>query len=259
MRTERRFYSSCIALCLALLVACAIQGASAAPIKEVSNDPAATEVWTPRPKAVSVPKQQNFFAPPSDAQTLIDKTLAKWKAADSGKSAPWLFRDDVLQVVPGSGDIVSKETFCDVQLHLEWRSVPQPNTSGQNRGNSGLFLQQRYEVQILDSYNSDTYANGQAGSIYKQSSPLVNASAEPGVWQSYDIIFKAPRFDDDKLVSPAYITVLHNGVLVQNHFEIKGSTTYIGEPEYAPHTCDAIRLQDHGAVVEYRNIWVRSL
>ena len=130
---------------------------------------------------------------------------------------------------------------------------------GQQRNNSGVFLQQRYEVQVLDSYESKTYANGQAASIYKQTIPLVNATRPPEQWQEYDIIFTAPRFDDETLKTPGYITVLHNGVVVQNHVEIQGKTEWIGEPSYEAHGCAPIQLQDHSNEVSFRNIWIRKI
>ncbi len=166
----------------------------------------------------------------------------------------------MLVVTPGSGDLISRDPFCDVQLHLEWM-VPElgSGSRGQNRSNSGVFLQDRYEIQILDSYQNPTYVNGQAGALYKQARPLVNASRAAGQWQSYDILFRAPRFEDQALIEPAYITVLHNGVLVQHHTAVKGGTVYWGEPKYIPHGCAPLRLQDHWSQVYFRNIWVRSL
>jgi len=168
--------------------------------------------------------------------------------------------DGVLTVVPGSKGIRTKRSFCDIQLHIEWRipNEPQSNRS-QNRGNSGVFLQERYEVQILDSYENPTYPNGQAAAIYKQAIPLVNASRVPEEWQTYDIIWKAPRFSKGGgLISPARITVLHNGVLVQNDTVIAGRTN-VAEPSYIPHGCAPLFLQDHGSKISFRNIWVREL
>lgn len=215
-----------------------------------------TEVWEPVPKVVTATPAKA----PSDAVILFAQDqLDSWLAL-TGKAAPWTVKGDVFTVKAGAGDIKTKQSFCDVQLHLEWR-VPQPeaNMQGQQRNNSGVFLQQRYEVQILDSYQNKTYSNGQAASIYKQSIPLVNAMRAPGEWQSYDIIFKAPTFEDKQLKTPAYITVLHNGVLVQNHVQIQGKTEWIGAPSYQAHGCEPIQLQDHGNQVDFRNIWVRPL
>ena len=162
---------------------------------------------------------------------------------------------------PKTGDIQTRQGFGDVQLHVEWRTPVVVEGEGQGRGNSGVFLQGLYEVQVLDSYNNRTYSNGQAASLYKQHSPLVNASRGPGVWQTYDIVFKAPRFaGDGSVLSPAYVTVFHNGVLVQNHVELKGPTIYRGYPEYEAHADRLpISLQDHSNPVSYRNVWVREL
>lgn len=214
-----------------------------------------TEVWEPVPALVQAPAN----GIPSDAINLLDNVSQQWVSVKGGAAA-WQMQEGVLTVTPGSGDIKTQESFCDVQLHLEWQTPADfGDKAGQLRNNSGVFLQQRYEVQILDSYNNPTYPNGQAASIYKQSIPLVNASRKPGEWQSYDIIFRAPRFENEKLTSPAYITVLHNGVLVQNHVEIQGTTEWIGKPSYKAHGCAPIQLQDHGDAVSFRNMWLRKL
>ncbi|MCE3251951.1 MAG: hypothetical protein K0Q67_961 [Cellvibrio sp.] len=221
-----------------------------------------TEVWEPVPPVISVPAS----GIPSDATVLFDgKNLDQWQGAEGGP-AKWKIVDGALVVVPKTGDIKTKESFCDLQVHVEWKTptlITDENgklLESQGRNNSGIFLQERYEVQVLDSYNNKTYPNGQAGSIYKQSIPLVNAARAPGEWQSYDIIFTAPKFDSaQKLASPGYVTVLHNGVLVQNHFEIQGATEWIGKPVYKAHGCAPLRLQDHGNAMNFRNIWVRKL
>lgn len=221
-----------------------------------------TEVWEPVPEVISVPDQ----GVPSDAIVLFDgKNLSQWQGAESG-DAKWRVLDGALEVVPKTGDIKTKESFCDIQLHIEWMTPTKITgddgklLESQGRNNSGVFLQERYEVQVLDSYQNKTYSNGQAGSIYKQSIPKVNASRAPGQWQTYDIIFNAPTFDaSKKLTKPGYVTVLHNGVLVQNHFEIQGSTAWIGKPVYEAHGCAPLRLQDHGNPVRFRNIWVRKI
>jgi hypothetical protein len=221
------------------------------------GDPAKTEVWKPMPAAVATPQG----AAPSDAVVLFDgKDLAAWEGEEGGKPQ-WTVADGAVTVLPDGKGIKTKRSFCDIQLHVEWRSPTETKGfEGQNRGNSGIFLQNLYELQVLDSYDSATYANGQAGSIYKQAIPLVNASRAPGVWQSYDVIWKAPRFSKGGgLEAPARITVLHNGVLVQDDTVLSGKTEYIGAPSYSPHGCAPIALQDHHSKVSFRNIWVREL
>ncbi|QWF16589.1 3-keto-disaccharide hydrolase [Lysobacter capsici] len=220
-------------------------------------DPAKTEVWKPIPMAVATPRD----AAPSDAVVLFDgKDLSAWESELGGK-APWAVAGGAFTVVPGSKGIRTKKRFCDIQLHVEWRSPAKTQGfDGQKRGNSGIFLQELYELQVLDSYDNPTYANGQAASIYKQAIPLVNASRAPGQWQVYDVIWKAPRFSEGGgLASPARMTVLHNGVLVQNDTVLSGKTEYIGAPSYAPHGCAPIYLQDHDSKVSFRNVWVREL
>lgn len=222
-----------------------------------ARDPAKTEVWTPVPAVVSAPPGKA----PSDAIVLFDgKDVSAWEAEQGGR-VPWRVADGALTVVPGSKGIRTRQRFCDIQLHVEWRTpTDTKGFDGQNRGNSGIFLQELYELQVLDSYNNPTYANGQAGSIYKQAMPRVNASRAPGQWQAYDILWKAPRFSPGGgLISPARITVLHNGVLVQDDTVLSGKTEYIGAPSYAPHGCAPLYLQEHDAKVSYRNIWVREL
>ncbi len=217
-----------------------------------------TEVWEPVPPSVSVPET----GVPSDAIVLFDGAdLEAWEAEEGGPAA-WHVEDGVMTVNRGAGGVRTRQDFCDVQLSLEWRAPKDiDGMEGQDRGNSGVFLQERYEIQVLDSYDNPTYSNGQAASIYKQYIPLVNASRPPGEWQRYNILFTAPRFDDEgALESPAYITVLHNGVVVQNHAEVQGTTEWIGEPSYdEAHGCAPIYLQDHDADVSFRNIWVREL
>lgn len=249
MRIDMKVKTIAVALC-SLLAAQAY--AALTPEQQAAK----TEVWEPEPKVVSAP----IDAPPSDATVLFSgDALTQWESLKGGK-AQWDVKDGVMTVKPGAGDIVTKASFCDVQLHVEWK-VPQPEAgmSSQQQNNSGVFLQQRYEIQVLDSYQNRTYSNGQAGSVYKQTIPLVNAMRAPEQWQYYDIIFKAPRFDGEKLVSPAYVTVLHNGVLVQNHTEVLGKTEWIGAPSYEAHGCAPIQLQDHSNRVSFRNIWVREL
>jgi hypothetical protein len=218
----------------------------------------ATEIWEPKPKKISA--FPAFVEAPSDAIDLFNgKDLNEWINGDGG-AAGWEVKDGAVTVVKGKGDIKTKRTFGDVQLHIEWRAPAVIESEGQGRGNSGVFLQERYELQVLDSYESVTYANGQAGALYKQSMPMVNATRKPGEWQSYDIVYTAPRFSDSgHLIMPAYITVFHNGVVIQNHTQLWGGTEFRGLPVYVAHGKASIRLQDHGNPVSYRNIWVREL
>ncbi len=223
------------------------------------KDPKATEVWEPVPRKVT-PGTTNS-APPSDAIVLFDgSNLNEWASRNSKGAAKWDVANSIMTVKPGTGDIISKRKFGDIQLHIEWRSPLVVESEGQGRGNSGVFLQERYEVQVLDSYESRTYSNGQAGAIYKQSIPLVNATRPHDQWETYDIIYSAPVFNEDGVkVKSAYITVLHNGVLIQNHQEIKGTTEYIGLPKNDAHGKASIILQDHSNTTSFRNIWVREL
>jgi len=199
--------------------------------------------------------------PPSDAVVLFDgKSLASWRSSD-GSAAKWKIRDGYMEVAPGTGEIVTAEPFGDCQLHIEWATPAVVKGEGQERGNSGVFLMGHYEIQVLDSYDNKTYFHGQAGSVYKQYAPLVNASRPPGQWQSYDIIFRAPRFDEQgKPIERARVTVLHNGALIQNNVEIFGNTYNDRAAVYTAHApLEPLRLQDHGNPVRYRNIWIRRL
>lgn len=215
-----------------------------------------TEVWGSVPPVVSTQKGKA----PSDAIVLFDGDDLDQFEALKGGVALWTVSGDVFTVAPGTGDIVTKQEFCDVQLHLEWRApAPIGDMIGQQRNNSGVFFQQKYEVQILDNYHNPTYPNGQAASVYKQTIPLANAALPPGEWQTYDIIFTAPKFEGDEMISNGFVTVLHNGVLVQNHTKIQGTTEWIGPPKVTPHGCAPIQLQDHGNLVSFKNIWVRTL
>jgi hypothetical protein len=222
------------------------------------KEPEATEVWHPEARVVT-PAEDN--APPSDAIVLFDgKNLEEWSSMENNAAAEWKVADDCMTVVKEKGNIKTKRKFGDIQLHIEWRTPAVVKGEGQGRGNSGIFFQEKYEVQVLDNYENKTYSNGQAASIYKQSMPLVNACKKPGEWQTYDIIFTAPKFNKDGIkVSAAFLTVIHNGVLVQNHVEVKGSTEYIGQPKNLAHGKASIVLQDHSNPVSYRNIWVREL
>lgn len=231
--------------------------------------PEETEVWTPVPKVVTPGKTNSD--PPSDAIILFDgKNLNQWVSVkDNSVPAQWTVVDEVITVKKGTGNIQTKQSFSDYQLHIEFR-IPQNITGkGQARGNSGIFLASTgkgdagYELQTVDSYNNPTYVNGQAGSIYKQHAPLVNANNKPGVWQLYDIVWTAPRFNQDSsLKSPAFVTALLNGILIQYNTEVKGETVYIGKPSYKKHGPAPIKLQDHGdpsEPISFRNIWIRPL
>lgn len=227
---------------------------------DLPPEPKLTEVWFPVPSKVTPGTAPG--AAPSDAVVLFDgKNLDAWKSARTGAAAGWKVDNGEMVVGPGTGDIQTKESFGDVQLHLEWMGPALPaDKVNQDRGNSGVFLQDVYEVQVLDNFENKTYVNGMVGSIYKQVPPLVNATLPAEKWQTYDIIFTAPRFAaDGSLASPARVTVMHNGVLVQNNTVLKGGTTYIGAPSYRPHADMPLRLQDHGHLVRFRNIWLRKL
>lgn len=241
---------------LGISVSCVAQ--TAAP------KPEDTEVWTPEARRVT---PGNGTRAPSDALVLFDgRTLDEWVLNTApDKPADWPVADGAFTVRPGSGPIQTRRRFTDYQLHIEWRVPADVKGSGQGRGNSGLFMasfgrDRGYELQILECANNRTYVNGQAASIYKQHAPLVNACAAAGEWQTYDVIWTAPRFAaDGSLASPAYVTALHNGVLVQNHVPIRGETMYIGSPAYTKHGAAPILLQDHGDAVSFRNLWVRPL
>jgi len=229
--------------------------------------PQDTEVWEPVPPMVTPGASDN--APPADAIVLFDgRNLDEWSGRDGG-AAGWTVSNGVITVDKKAGNIQTKRRFKSYQLHIEWR-IPETITGeNQARGNSGVFLASTgtgdagYELQVLDSFNNKTYVNGQAGSIYKQGAPLANAMRKDGEWQAYDVIWTAPRFNaDGSLKSPAYVTAFHNGVLVQNHFELKGETLYIGPPGYKSFDGAPIKLQAHGdpsPPISFRNIWVREL
>ncbi|MFW6246068.1 MAG: 3-keto-disaccharide hydrolase [Tangfeifania sp.] len=223
--------------------------------------PEMTEIWEPEVEKITA--GETPMDAPSDAIILFDGTDLgrEWTSQDGGEPQ-WIVEDGAVTVKRGTGVIKTKRVFEDFQLHIEWRSPSEVSGEGQGRGNSGVFLQERYEVQVLDNYDNRTYRNGQAASVYKQNAPLVNACKAPGEWQTYDIIYTAPRFKDDgTYFTPPKVTVLHNGVLVQNNYELRGPTEYIGIPEYnvQEHGPGSIMLQDHGNPVSFRNIWIREL
>jgi Domain of Unknown Function (DUF1080) len=242
-----------------VLVFCLLAiGAIAQDKPRESLDPTVTEVWDLKPNKITA--GVNPGEAPSDAIILFDgKDLSKWSTL-TGADAKWEVKDGAFTVTKGAGDVKTKQTFGDIQLHIEWRTPTAIVGDGQGRGNSGIFLAERYELQVLDSYESPTYSNGQASSIYKQAIPLVNATRKPGEWQVYDVVFTAPKFSDNgRVVTPASVTVFHNGVVTLNHYIIAGPTEYKGLPVYKTHGKAGIKLQDHGNPVSYRNIWVREL
>jgi hypothetical protein len=244
-------------------------GQAAAPAPQAPRgDPKLTEVWEPVPKVVTPGATSD--APPSDAIVLFDgKNLDEWVSVKDKTPAKWIVADGVLTVDKKAGNIQTKRSFKNYQIHLEWRIPVEVTGQDQARGNSGLFLASTgtgdsgYELQILDSYNNKTYVNGQAASVYKQSPPLVNAARKPGEWQTYDVIWTAPTFNADGSVkTPARVTAFHNGVLVQNNFELTGETLYIGKPYYKQYDSAPIKLQAHGdpsPAISFRNIWLREL
>src|SRR4249919_630327 len=232
-----------LASCLILLAPAAVLAQE--PAKPKPED---TEVWSPEPRVVT---PGDSGAAPSDAIVLFDgKNLDEWVSTSDRSPAAWIVHDGIVTVNKKAGNIETRRSFHDYQLHLEWQEPTDIEGTNQARGNSGLFLASTgkgdagYELQILDSYNNKTYVNGMAASIYKQSIPLANAMRKPGEWQTYDVIWTAPRFKEDgSVLTPARVTVIHNGVLVQNNTEIKGLTVYTGKPEYKKHGAAPIKLQ----------------
>ncbi len=227
----------------------------------VPTEPEETEVWEPKPPTV-VPGKNNM--PPSDAIVLFDGTnLDQWISVKDSLAPTWILNGDgSMTVKNGAGNIQTKKAFGDIQLHLEWRSSAEIRADGQNRSNSGVFFQKRYEIQVLDNNDNDTYVNGQVGAIYKQTIPLAMASVLTGEWNTYDIVYHAPVFDSEgEKAQSGTITVVHNGILIQDHAEIMGTTEYIGWPKNNAHGKAPLQLQDHNdrSGVSYRNIWVREL
>jgi hypothetical protein len=235
-------------IALGTVTVCAVL---AAPHRGLAQEYLSGMKWNEPP--VVTPGKTNAD-PPSDAIILFDgKDLSAWENGEN-----WTVKNGVATV--GKGDIKTKQSFGDCQLHIEWSAPKPPKGHSQERGNSGVFLQDRYELQVLDSYKDKTYFDGQASAIYKQRPPMVNAMRPPGEWNTYDVVWNGPQFNDDgSLKSPAFITVLHNGVLTQNHFALEGATPFTQVPHYETHGKLPIHLQDHGNPVRYRNIWVREI
>jgi hypothetical protein len=239
----------------------AADSSGAQPSREQGRDWPVHAMDRPQPPVVDPGRGGLPIPPPKDAIVLFSgQDLTKWRHAD-GSDPTWVVRDGYFEVRAGAGDLATRDGFGDVQLHVEWASPSPPRGEGQDRGNSGVYLMETYEVQVLDSYDNRTYPDGQAASLYGQFPPLVNASRAPGEWQSYDIVFRAPRFGaGGALLRAATITVFHNGVLVQDHVTLTGPTAHRARPPYAPHADRLpIQLQDHGHPVRFRNIWLREL
>jgi len=217
----------------------------------------------PQPKVIdpgTASTQEGPGRPPSDAIVLFNgRDLSQW-VNEKGEPATWLVEEGAMVIRKGAGSIRTRQEFGDCQLHVEWAAPVPPVGTGQGRGNSGIFLFNRYEFQVLDSYDNKTYPDGQAAALYGQYPPLVNACRKPGEWQTFDIVFTAPRFEDGRLATPGYATVLHNGVVVHNHAKILGPMVHRQAPAYVPHgPRGPIGIQDHGNPVRFRNIWVREL
>ncbi|MDR2810160.1 MAG: DUF1080 domain-containing protein [Tannerellaceae bacterium] len=262
---QKNFISK--ALC-ALLACAACTGVSAQQKeypKQEQMRPGMSEYWTPQPKIVTPGEasERAAVSAPSDAIVLFDgKDLSAWESP-KGEPARWIVKDGAFTVDKKTGDIQTKQKFENYQLHIEWRIPENITGTNQGRGNSGVFMQGQYEIQILDCYNNETYVNGQTGSVYKQTPPLVNAMRKPGEWNVYDIIYSAPIFKEDGTYRiPPYVTVIQNGVLLQNHTAILGTTEYIGFPKVVKHGAGPISLQSHGdpsPAISFRNVWIREL
>jgi len=262
MQKLKSYIAPAIILTLAVVIAGVTSAISQAQQQQPPRPPAQPPWEPPKKEPPIIKPGAKPGDAPSDAIILFDgKDLSGWKSLRDGSDAKWDVKDGYMQVKAGTGDILTKQEWGDCQLHIEWATPAEVKGDDQGRGNSGVFLMGHYEVQVLDSYNNKTYFHGQAGSVYKQHAPLVNVSRPPGEWQSYDVIFTSPRFDEiGKVTRRARVTVLHNGVLVQNNVEIHGETWHDRAPAYIAHPPKGpLKLQDHGNPMRFRNIWVRPL
>lgn len=261
--SKKRMISRVVPMALACMACVAMNAQEKEYPKPEEMRPGMSEYWTPQPKIV-VPGDIETRSAPSDAIVLFDGTnLNAWESARDGSEAKWTVKEGAFTVNKSTGDIRTKQHFNNFQLHIEWRIPEDITGESQGRGNSGIFLQGMYEVQVLDCYKSETYVNGMTGSIYKQTPPLVNVMRKPGEWNVYDIIYTAPIFKEDgSYLYPPRVTVMQNGVVLQNNTTILGTTEYIGFPQVKPHGAGPIVLQDHGdpsEPISFRNIWIREL
>jgi hypothetical protein len=267
---SRTYSLAAFALCAALIAAAIAQQSKPGDLGFTDTPMLPGLPWhvhdpaRPHPKVVTPGETPG--APPSDAIVLFDgKDLSQWtqagRGADQGKTidARWTMGNGYFEVAGGTGNLLTREKFGDCQLHVEWASPAVVRGTSQGRGNSGVLLMSRYEIQVLDAYNNPTYADGQASAIYGQWPPLANPARKPGEWNTYDILFEAPSFDGAKLLKPAYVTVIYNGVMVHHHKELMGPMIYRQVAHYTPHGAEEpLMLQDHnGDLVRYRNIWIR--
>lgn len=264
MNRAKQFITPAIfaVLMVAFITSSAVIARAQQPQQQPPMPPAQPPYPSPKKEPTVITPGAKPGDAPSDAIILFDgKDLSAWKSLRDGSEAKWTVQDGYIQVKSGTGDIVTKQEFSDYQLHIEWATPAEVKGSSQGRGNSGIFMMGHYEIQVLDSYQNPTYFHGQAGSVYKQHAPLVNASRKPGEWQTYDIIFTAPHFDEIGAVTkPARVTVIHNGVVVQNNAEIYGETWHDRAPQYIAHgPTGPIKLQDHNNPTRFRNIWIRPL
>lgn len=262
---QKNYVSAIAGIIIASMVCASAHAQQKEYPKPEPMKPGMSEFWTPQPKIVTpgVTTANAAITAPSDAIVLFDgKDLSAWESPKGGP-AQWTVHDGIFTVDKKTGDIQTKRKFENFQLHIEWQIPENITGTSQGRGNSGVYMQGQYEIQILDCYNNETYVNGQTGSVYKQTAPLANVMRKPGEWNVYDIIYSAPVFKEDGSYRiPPYVTVIQNGVLLQNHTAILGTTEYIGFPKVVQHGPGPILLQSHGdpsPAISFRNIWIREL